>query len=217
MIFNYKDTSQEHLDEHINRLVQIMDEIEINKVTILTGGNALGKSLIRKQLPFHIVDKLKDVGIEQDIRHVVTSTSMQARTESRPDWGALSSCMHDMPWSSTSDSTIHMLDMLLKERDEKRYFVIDELEIGMSREVAIGTAMYVNNQLKNLLKISYGLLVITHSADVVKTIKHDKFINIEGLSEEEWINRNVEPVDPKDIQEWANELFKRVEERSKKV
>lgn len=217
MAFNYKDTSKEHLDEHINRLVDIMDKIELNKVTVLTGGNALGKSLIRKQLPFRISDKLEKLGIKHDIKHCVTSTSMQARTESRPDWGALSSIMHDMPWSSTSDSTIHALKQLLKDREEKKYFVIDELEIGMSREVAVGTTEYVNKHLPKLLSTSHGLLVITHSADVVRTLKHDVFINIEGLTEEKWLNREVEPVDPEDIEKWAGKLFRRVEDRSKKV
>ena len=220
MIFDYKDISKEHLDAHIDHLLDVMQEIELNKVTVLTGGNALGKSLIRKQLVFSIDKKLEELGIEHDIRHIVASTSMQARTESRPEFGALSSCMHDSPWSSTSDASIHNINQLLRDddRDEKkRFLVIDELEIGMSREVQVGVAQYISENLQRILDRSYGLMIITHSADVVKNIKHDKFINIEGLTEEEWLNRDIEPVDPETLRTWAMELFKAVRDREYKV
>jgi predicted ATPase len=216
MIFDYKDTSKEHLNAHIDHILDVMQEIEPNKVTILTGGNALGKSLIRKQLVFSLDKKLTDLGIEHDKRHMVASTSMQLRTESRPEWGGLSSAMHDLPWCSTADSSVHCIKELLRDdRTEKRFYVIDELEIGMSREVQVGVAQFINEKMDQLLEKSWGLLIITHSADVVKAIKHDKFINIEGLTEEEWLNRDVEPLDPEVLNKWAVELFCAVRDREK--
>ena len=53
---NYKDTSKETLNKHINHILDICDSIPVDKITILTGGNALGKSLIRKQLAFSHVE-----------------------------------------------------------------------------------------------------------------------------------------------------------------
>ena len=87
----------------------------------------------------------------------------------------------------------------------------------MSREVQVGVAQYISENLQRILDRSYGLMIITHSADVVKNIKHDKFINIEGLTEEEWLNRDIEPVDPETLRTWAMELFKAVRDREYKV
>jgi Fe-S cluster assembly ATPase SufC len=195
-----------------------MHEIEPNQVTVLTGGNALGKSLIRKQLVFAMDEKLTDLGIEHDKRHVVASTSMQLRTENRSDWGALSMMAHDLPWCSTADSSFHCLQQLLNEdREEKRFFVIDELEIGMSREMQAGVAKFISDRMETLLDKSFGILIITHSADVVRNIKHDKFINIEGLTKEQWLNREIEPLDPEVLNKWASELFCAVRNREHKV
>ena len=217
-MFDYKDISEEHLKAHIDRIIDVMKQIPLHKVTILTGGNALGKSLIRKQLPFHISEKLDVEGVKHDIRHVVSSTSMQLRTEQRPEWGALSSCMHDAPWASTSESTVRLINSLIKEdQPTDRFIVIDELEIGMSREVIVGMCNYINEHYNELINKSYGILVITHSEDVVRTLKHDEFINIEGMSEQEWITRTIEPVDPELLGDWADKLFRAIENRLHKV
>lgn len=208
--FDYKDISEEHLDSHINRIVDIAKNIEMDKITILTGGNALGKSLIRKQLVFYVADK-KNCKPNK----AVTSTSMQLRTQSQPEFGALSSMMHDLPWCSTSETTVSLLNgMISKAKD--RFIVIDELEIGMSREVQVGVCKMLNEKLPELLENNYGIMVITHSEEVVRNLKHDNFINIEGLSEEEWINREIVPVDPEDLDKWAEELFVAVRDRQHK-
>jgi len=220
-MFDYKDTSKERLDKHVSHLVKLVDSIEIGKVTILTGGNALGKSVIRKQMVFGVDSALTEQGIEHDKNHLVSSTSMQLRTENRAKWGALSSMTHDLPWKSTSDSTIHLLKGLLREvtdreergRGRKKFIVIDELEIGMSREVQVGMCQYLNEHMEELLANTYGILVITHSEDVVKTLKHDAFINIEGMNEEEWLNREIVPVNPDDLEKWADDLFAAIRDR----
>lgn len=54
---NYKDISKKNLNKHIDRLIDILDEIEIGKITILTGGNATGKSVIRKLLNLKLMKK----------------------------------------------------------------------------------------------------------------------------------------------------------------
>lgn len=99
---------------------------------------------------------------------------------------------------------------------ENRFIVIDELEIGMSREVQVGTCMMLNEKFEEIKDKLYGVLVITHSEDVVRNLKHDNFINIEGMSEEEWLNREIVPVNPSVLSKWAMELFKAVQNRTKK-
>lgn len=206
---NYEDTSKETLNKHIDNIIDICKTIPMDKITILTGGNAMGKSLIRKQLPF-TVSREKNVPIDKS----VASISMQLRTESRADWSGLSCCTHDLPWLSTSEHTVHLLSNLLKD-SENRFIVIDELEIGMSREVQVGTCMMLNEKFDEIKDKLYGVLVITHSEDVVRNLKHDNFINIEGMSEEEWLNREIVPVNPSVLSKWAMELFKTVESRTK--
>ena len=74
----------------------------------------------------------------------------------------------------------------------------------------------LNEKFPDILKNNYGILVITHSEDVVKNLKHDNFINIEGMSEEQWLTRDIIPVEPKDLDSWATALFKAVRDREKK-
>ena len=207
---NYKDTSKETLNKHIDHILDICNSIPTDKITILTGGNALGKSLIRKQLAFYISNK-KDIPANK----AVISVSMQTRTESRPEYSALSGMNHDLPWCSTSDSTINLLNGMLSHAKNK-FIVIDELEIGMSREVQAGVCHMLNEKFPDILKNNYGILVITHSEDVVKNLNHDNFINIEGMSEEQWLTRDIIPVEPKDLESWATALFKAVRDREKK-
>lgn len=214
-MFDYKDLSEEHLSQHIDHIIDITRSIPMHKVTILTGGNSLGKSLIRKQLPFHVSEQM-DCKPEK----CVSSVSMQLRTESNAGWGALSGCMHDMPWSSTSESTIQLIKGLLGnskgETVKDRFIVIDEMEIGMGKEVQMGTCLMLNEMLPQLLENNYGVLVITHSDTVVNTLNHDNFINIENMTEQEWLNREITPVSPDEITTWATALFREVQKRSNK-
>ena len=213
---DYKNTTQENLNNHIDNLLDVLNNIEIGKVTVLTGGNATGKSVIRKLLTSKI---MKTLGTGN--RSVVSSVSMQLRTGT-PDsllGTGLDSMMRDVPWSSTSEHTGTLLDGMTKnfiEDCKKRFLVIDELEIGMSKELQLGTCLWLNDVISKILKNTYGILIITHSDIVVSNIKHDKFINIEGMSEEEWLNREIKPVSPEDLRNWSSALYRAIAAREKK-
>ena len=211
---DYKDISEEHLNAHVDRIVELCKEVPLHKVTILTGGNACGKSVIRKQLALIIPDKLDAEGISHG-KSTVASASMQLRTESKPEWGAFSSITHDSPWSATSDATLNMINQLFRNSSDPRYIIIDELEIGMSEELQIGFCNMLNKKLPEILEKNFGVMVITHSRHVVNTLNHDNFMNIEGMTEDEWINREIVPIDPEDLEKWADELFKTIRDRSK--
>ena len=73
----------------------------------------------------------------------------------------------------------------------------------------------MNEKFPNILKNNYGILVITHSEDVVKNLKHDNFINIEWMSEEQWLTRDIILVESKDIESLVTTLFKAVRDREK--
>lgn len=211
---DYKDISEEHLNAHVDRIVELCKEVPLHKVTILTGGNACGKSVIRKQMALIIPDKLDAEGISHG-KSTVASASMQLRTESKPEWGAFSSITHDSPWSATSDATLNMINQLFRNSSDPRYIIIDELEIGMSEELQIGFCNMLNKKLPEILEKNFGVMVITHSRHVVNTLNHDNFMNIEGMTEDEWINREIVPIDPEDLEKWADELFKTIRDRSK--
>lgn len=211
---DYKDISEEHLNAHVDRIVELCKEVPLHKVTILTGGNACGKSVIRKQLALIIPDKLDAEGISHG-KSTVASASMQLRTESKPEWGAFSSITHDSPWSATSDATLNMINQLFRNSSDPRYIIIDELEIGMSEELQIGFCNMLNKKFPEILEKNFGVMVITHSRHVVNTLNHDNFMNIEGMTEDEWINREIVPIDPEDLEKWADELFKTIRDRSK--
>lgn len=46
---DYTDLSSEHINGHIDRIIDVAESIEPGKVTVLTGSNSSGKSVVRKQ------------------------------------------------------------------------------------------------------------------------------------------------------------------------
>jgi len=193
--------------ERYNRMVDSFQNLDPKGITVLTGTNGSGKSLIRKQLPFAVKDwyDLKDVSETQGM---IKSTSMDARTGSNPEWGGLSGIMRDTEWVATSQNTYYALKGVFNAITDKRtkYLVIDEFEIGCSEETVLAFVKYINKELKKALKKNLeGAIIITHSRLAVKNLKFDYFVNLDGLTKDEWLNREVVPTDLKELEE--NELF----------
>lgn len=190
-------------------LQNTFSDLDVEGVTILTGNNGSGKSVIRKQLPFAFKDlyNLNDV---KETSGWVLSTSMDARTGSNAEWGALSGIMNDTSWVATSQNTLHSIKGLLDsaEKSEKvKYVVIDEYEIGCSEETIVALAQYISQRIQKLLtdKKIIGAMIITHSRIGCEHIQFDHFVNIEGRTYEEWKNREIIPTDLEELD--ANELF----------
>ena len=186
-------------------------------ITILTGNNGSGKSVIRKQLPFAFKELYKLDNLS-GTKGWILSTSMDARTSSNPDWGALSGLMRDTEWVATSQNTFHSIKNLLDtvEKSEKvKYVVIDEYEIGCSEETIVALASYINERLQKFIadKKIEGAMIITHSRLGIKHIKFDHFMNIEGKTYEEWLNREIIPTDLEELDK--NELFFYIRENKK--
>lgn len=192
------------------RIVDSFQNLNIEGVTILTGNNGSGKSLIRKQLPFKFRDyyNLPDI---KETKGMIKSTSMDLRTSSNPEWGGLSGAMRDTEWIATSQNTLHSIKGVLNsceaEGSKTKYLVIDEYEIGCSEETIISIARFINEKIKKLItdgKI-IGAMIITHSRVGLKEMEYDHFINLSGLSAEEWLTRELVPTDLDKLEE--NELF----------
>lgn len=198
----------EEVKNSYKRIVRVFENFDPEGITILTGNNGSGKSLFRKQLPFAFQQYygLSDV---KETKGMIRSTSMDARTSSNPEWGALSGIMNDTSWIATSQNTFSSIKNLFEslEKSETKYLVIDEYEIGCSEETIVAIARFINENLKRFIleKKIIGAMIITHSRMGLKEIEYDHFVNIEGLSADQWVNREIIPTDLNKLDE--NELF----------
>ena len=208
MEFNAK----EHLD---NLLKLIKTNHFTDNITILTGDNGSGKSLVRKIISEKIRKELEENGELVDMNHLVSAVSMEKRTYDDPMWGGLNCFAHDSPTDPTSINTYVFIRQLLKQGN--RFIVIDEPEIGMSEETQLLLCNSLNKKLQEVENLK-GVLIITHSRVIVNFLSHNQFLNIEGLTEEQWLGRELKL--PKytleELHEKSNSLFREIENRTKK-
>ncbi len=185
--------------------IDFLTEIKIvpDTVTILTGKNASGKSLIRKLLNQNLTETLNKKKV------FIPHASQEIRTKSNPEMGALASMTHDTEWLATSQNTLHTIDMVLKYENPD-FIVIDEPEIGLGEELQVGMASYLNEKIKS---VKCGVLIITHSKHIVKNLVHDNFINLEGMTEQQWLEREIKAVSIEEFREYANGLFGAIRDR----
>ena len=196
-------------NKHIDRLIEIADSIELGKLTILTGSNGAGKSVIRKILPTRVQKKLG----KNTPEGLVSSLSLMTRAGLNTMSGI--NFLRDSEWTSTGDNTVNLLRSII--RHEERFIILDEVELGMGEELQLSIANYINSVKDEVLKKSYGLLVITHSRIIAKTLKEDAFFNIDGIeTKEEWLNREIVPTDLDQFEEDCDDLFVAIRDRSEK-
>jgi energy-coupling factor transporter ATP-binding protein EcfA2 len=188
-------------EDYIDFLTDI--KIAPDKVTILTGKNASGKSLVRKLLQQNLSEALDKKKV------FIPHASQEIRTRSNPGMGALSSMSHDLEWLATSQNTLHTIDMVFKSENPD-LIVIDEPEIGLGEELQLGMASYLNEKIKDA---KCGVLIITHSKHIVKNLVHDNFVNLEGMDEQQWLNREIKPVSIEEFKEYADGLFRAIRDR----
>ena len=189
-------------NKHIDHLISIAESINTKEITLLTGLNASGKSLIRKMVRESLC---KELGRKPKFIHA----SQELRTTSNR---AFSSFAHDLEWLATSKNTIHILEQCLKHKDCD-YLVLDEPEIGMGEELQLGLVEWLNEELSNR---SHGVLIICHARLMVKSLKVDSFINIEGMTRNKWLNREVIPYNIEEFKVRSSMLFEAVRDRIKR-
>ncbi len=190
------------LDKAIERIVDIRDAIDFNKVTLLTGSNGMGKSFIRKQIQL----MLRQDGIKS------WDVSMDKRAGFDSDRGGFMVFQRDCEWLPTSINTFNEIEGFA-DKTKDTFGIIDEIEIGMSEESQYGIALFINNNLQKFKENNHGLLIITHSKYLVRHIEADAFFNLDGLTKEEWLNREVKPTDFAQLQKDSNALFRELQNR----
>jgi hypothetical protein len=138
---------------------------------------------------------------------------MQRRTEANLNMGAMSSIMVDNSTEPTSCSTYYLIkilfDTFLNEEGPKRYLIIDEPEIGMSKESQIGFVLYLKEKIPDILKYTYGLLLITHSELIVDLLRQESvFINMDkDCTIDDWIHRKIIPTDFEELADESYDMF----------
>lgn len=192
-------------EEKFESVKDAIEKINVGKITILTGNNASGKSLIRKVLWQRIKELVND---GRGDRQYVWETSMERRTSQLSALGALSGAFRDNEWIATSANTILSINRFFQTDSEtKHYIVFDEPEVGCGEEVQLGIANKINEKSNFFKNDNLGLLIITHSRLIVKNTNCDVFINLEGRTKEEWLNREVVAKDIDELYEENNSFF----------
>lgn len=136
------EVSNEILDEHIDKLLDVINSVKENRLTVVVGVNGTGKSLIRKQLNIRLI---KDY---DEHRNMVRHISQQLRTELRSDMGALACIGMDSPTDPTSISSYDLINSVMNyDMESKKYYIVlDEAEIGMSEESILGLLNYLDSK-----------------------------------------------------------------------
>lgn len=199
------------IQEQFDRIVEVYTAIPLDgSISVLTGRNGSGKSLIRKQLSFRVKEK--------DSSKKVSHASMQQRTGLHEHMGALACMFRDTDWSPTSVNTIGFLSSATKYiQDYGGYLVLDEIEVGCGEETIMGVVQWLNGCLRERIKGTMGCCVITHSRHVVANLNYDHWFNLDGFkTADAWLNRTIKPVDIEVLKKDSHDLFKFVTEQGKK-
>jgi len=195
--------------EQYDRIVDIFYKIPLDgSVSILTGKNGSGKSLIRSQLNGRTRK-------EHDGKCVV-HTSMALRTGTHSHMGAIACMVRDSDWNPTSFETVKHIQTAINSL-RGNYLCLDEIEIGCAKETIMGIVAWLNKNLRKGIKDSLGCLVITHSEFVVQNLRHDHFFNLDGFETgPEWLEREVKPTDLEVLEKDSLDLFRFIQKNTKK-
>ena len=116
------------------------------------------------------------------------------------------------PTSLCSYSNVEtLLNTFVKNPESsKRYLVLDEPEIGMTKESQLGLAL--------LIKKTYGVLIISNSEYFISRLANiGVFLNMDGYeSVDEWANRTIIPTDFSKLSKESSDLYRYFVENKKK-
>lgn len=194
-------------EDQCDHIVDMIQAIPMDgSISVLTGSNGSGKSLVRTQLSFRAKEQKK----------VVVHSSMALRTGLHSELGGMGVFLRDDDWNSTSYSTIQSIKKAIQSTNGN-FLCLDEIEIGCSAEMVMGMATWLNEHLRPGIEGSLGCLVITHSPVVVQTLQFDNWFNMDNFeTPEAWLSRPIEPVDLDQYVEEQLAFFRHIRGRMKK-
>ena len=174
-------------DQQFGKVLDVSDAIPMDgSISVLTGRNGSGKSLVRKFLAIHAKAKHK--------KNVVHA-SMQLRTGDHSNLGGLGGIFRDHEEYSTSSHTAYLVQTACRSL-HGGFLCIDEVEVGLGEETILGIVEWLNSNLVESLKGTLGCLVITHSRLVVQNLKYDHWFSLDDYkTPQEWLDRKIVPTD----------------------
>lgn len=195
------DMYKEWAQEAYENILDALDQIKTGHVTILTGDNGTGKSLIRKVLCSSLRNQENDDTIK------IADISMEKRTGLHAGLGGGGVFLRDVEWVATSDNSLSFLYSLLNSAKD-RYLVLDEPELGMSQDLQKSIGIYLSKRIPETMKENRGVLIITHSREFVRSLSVEHvFVNLQKKSEEEWLNESAKEIDLDDFRKKCDALF----------
>lgn len=195
------DMYKEWAQEAYENILDALDQIKTGHVTILTGDNGTGKSLIRKVLCMSLRKQENDNTIK------IADISMEKRTGLHSELGGGGVFLRDTEWTATSDNSLTFLYALLNSTKD-RYLVLDEPELGMSQDLQKSIGIYLSKRIPETMKENRGMLIITHSREFVRSLSVEHvFVNLQKKSEEEWLNESAKEIDLDDFRKKCDALF----------
>lgn len=200
-------------DKQIELIKTCAESVNPNVVTVLTGKNGSGKSLVRKLISGYLSEKLGT-----DPNKTVAAISMESRSQRKHDFDALCALGIDDPENPTGAESVNNVNMLVGnacKKDSPRYIVIDEPEIGMGEELVMALCIKLNQMFNPLPEGCLGVLIITHNRYLVNNIEGE-FRNIEGMDKDAWLTREIIPTDIEEFETDALELWRAINNRIKK-
>lgn len=200
----------EYAEQALENIFSAIDQIHLGNLTIVTGDNGTGKSLIRKVVASHLTRENNGNLVK------VASTSMERRTGLHSEMGGMGVFMRDAEEDATSYSSLYFLEGLLKSTKD-RYVVIDEPEIGMSQNLQFSVGDWLVKKLPEVLGNNKGVMVITHSKEIVRQLSklEHVFINIQKKDEETWLNEEPSLIDLDDFKNKHLELYRIISDHLK--
>lgn len=195
------DMYKEWAQEAYENILDALDQIKTGHVTILTGDNGTGKSLIRKVLCSSLRNQENDDTIK------IADISMEKRTGLHAGLGGGGVFLRDVEWVATSDNSLSFLYSLLNSAKD-RYLVLDEPELGMSQDLQKSIGIYLSKRIPETMKENRGMLIITHSREFVRSLSVEHvFVNLQKKNEEEWLNESAKEIDLDDFRKKCDALF----------
>lgn len=184
--------------EQFDRVIEVQEAIPMDgSISLLTGRNGSGKSLVRKLLAVRAKKKHKNV----------VHASMELRTGMHSQLGGLGCFFRDREESSTSSHTAYLIQTATKSL-HRGYLCIDELEVGLGEETILGTVEWLNATLRESLKDTLGCLVITHSRLVAQNLRYDHWFSLDGhKTAQEWLDRKIVPSDLDELRKHDHGFF----------
>jgi hypothetical protein len=191
------------------------------KILVITGANSSGKSFLRRL--WRLVGLPE--GKEKEGKYFIASLSQEARSTSDISRAFV---YGDESWEATGLVTYNGIAGVLNNiKNNKDWttpciLVLDEPEIGMSREMKYSVAQKILREVKPWPKNLAGIVVLTHSHTIVSNLmthKDARFYNLGNTysTHTDWLNREIKEVNLETITKESREKFRRITKMLEKV